>query len=85
MQVTLTIPDFAPMALNSDIQELKETIKQDTALMLYKQGKLSFEQACSFADLDAYAFMKACARNGIAVIRYDRSELENELASMRDL
>ncbi len=85
MQVTLTIPDFAPMTLNSDIRELQETIKQDAALMLYKQGKLSFEQACSFADLDAYAFMRACARNGIAVIRYNQEELENELALLRDI
>ncbi len=49
MQVTLNIPDFTPLTLNNDLQELKQTIKLSSALMLFKNGKLSIEQASDFA------------------------------------
>ncbi len=79
MQVTLNIPDFAPLTLNSDLQELKQTIKLNTALMLFKRGKLSIEQASSFAGVGIYDFMTECSKNEIPVISYDENELKNEL------
>ena len=79
MQVTLTIPDFVPLILNSDLQELKDTITLNSALMLYKKGKLSLEQASSFANMSLYDFMRECSDNGIAVISYDENELKSEL------
>ncbi len=85
MQVTLDIPDFTMFALNSDEQELKETIKLNSALMLYKNGKLSIEQASSFAGLSIYDFMAECSKNKIPVISYDESELESEIDLMKEL
>jgi len=82
MQVTLNIPDFAVFTLNNDMQELKQTIKLNSALMLFKNGKLSIEQASSFAGLGIYDFMAECSKNEIAVISYDDNELENELNLM---
>jgi len=43
MQLTLNIPDFAPLTLNKDIAELKQTIKLNSALMLFKNAKFSIE------------------------------------------
>ena len=83
MQVTLNIPDSAVFTLNSDIQELKHTIKLNSALMLFKNEKLSIEQASSFAGMGIYDFMEECSKNNIAVISYEENELKNELDLLR--
>jgi hypothetical protein len=67
MQLTLNIPEFALLTLNKDIQELKQTIKTSTALMLFKNGKFSIEQASHFAPIPLM----------------DESELENEMKLMK--
>ena len=85
MQLTLNIPDFAPLALNKDIQELKQTIKLNTALMLFKNAKFSIEQASNFANLSLYDFMAECKRNKIPIISYEENELANELKLMSGL
>ncbi len=85
MQVTINIPDFAPFTLNNDMRELKQTIKLNSALMLFKNAKLSIEQASNFAGLDIYDFMAECSKNNIAVISYEENELEHELKMMKTL
>ena len=85
MQLILNIPDFVPLTLNKDMQELKETIKLNTALMLFKSHKFSIEQASHFANLSLYSFMEECTRNHIPVISYEKSELEDELKLMSEL
>ncbi|MBU1668170.1 UPF0175 family protein [bacterium] len=85
MQLTLNIPDFAPLTLNNDMTELKQTIKLSSALMLFKNAKFSIEQASKFANLSIYEFMNECKKNNIAVISYDKDELENELKMLDSL
>jgi len=85
MQLTLNIPEFALLTLNKDILELKETIKISTALMLFKNGKFSIEQASHFANISLYDFMDECKKNEIPVICYEEDELENELKLMSEL
>ncbi len=85
MQVTLNIPDFAPLTLNNDISELKQTIKLNTALMLFKNAKFSLEQASSFANISLYEFMVECSKNQIPVISYDEDELADEMKLMKNL
>ncbi len=85
MQLTINIPDFAPLSLNEDIQALSQTIKLNTALMLYKKGKFSIEQASNFASISIYDFMHECDNNQIPTISYQQDELEDELKSMSKL
>jgi predicted HTH domain antitoxin len=85
MQVILNIPDFAPLTLNKDIQELKQTIKLNTALMLFRNTKFSIEQASRFANISIYDFIVECSKNNIPVISYEANELENELKLMENL
>ncbi len=85
MKITINIPEFAPLVLNKDLQELKDLIKLNSALMLYKNGKFSIEQAARFANLSIYDFMKECNKNQIPVIHYEKEELENELKLMDSL
>ncbi len=89
MQIILNIPDFTPLVLNKDIQELKQTIRLNTALMLFKNHiknhKFSIEQAAHFANLSLYEFIKECKKNEIPVITYEKNELEDELKLMSKL
>ncbi len=62
MQVAIDIPDFVLMSLNKDIHELSDSIKLNAALMFYKNGQFSIEQASSFANLEIYEFIKACKK-----------------------
>jgi predicted HTH domain antitoxin len=70
------------LTLNKDIQELKQTIKLNTALMLFKNSKFSIEQASHFANLSLYDFMAECKRNQIPIISYEEDELVNEMKLM---
>jgi len=81
----MNIPDFVPLTLNTNVKELSQMIKLNTALMLFKKSKFSIEQASKFANLSIYDFMEECNKNQIAVISYDKNELENELNLMRNL
>jgi len=85
MQVTLNIPDFVPLTLNKDLQELKQTIKINTALMLFKNEKFSIEQASIFANLSLYDFMDECKKNQIPITSYNEEELVNEMKLMSGL
>lgn len=85
MQLTMNIPDSIPMTLNIDLQELTQTMKLSTALMLFKKSKLSIEQASHLANLSIYNFMKECHKNQIPVISYEEGELEDELQLMKNL
>ena len=85
MQVTLSIPDFALLTLNRDLRELKQMIKTNSALMLYKNGKFSIEQASRFAGLSLYDFMAECKKNEISIIDYAEGELEHEMEMLRSL
>jgi len=85
MRLTLNIPDFAPLTLNKDISELRQTIKLNSALMLFKNAKFSIEQASKFANLSIYEFMVECKKNRIPVISYEEGELENELKLLENL
>jgi len=85
MQVTLNIPDFAPLTLNNDISELKDIMKLNTALMLFKNTKFSLEQASHFANLSLYDFMAECSKNQIPIISYEENELADEMKRMSHL
>lgn len=85
MQLTINIPDFSPLTLNNDIQELKQTIKLSSALMLFKNNKFSIEQASEFANISIYDFMNECRNNKIAIISYDKKELEDEMKLLSNL
>ena len=59
-----------------------ENIITTVALMFFKNGKFSIEQASHFANLSLYDFMDECKRNQIPVISYDEGELESEMKLM---
>lgn len=56
-------------------------IKLYAALGLYQAGELSIGAACELAELDRYAFLELCHREGIILRTQSPDELEAEFNS----
>lgn len=77
MKVTIDIPD--KFAYLGDRLKLKKEIKQNYALSLYRDEKISLSAAAEIAGMDIYEFIAECRRNNISVISYSPEELDKEL------
>lgn len=82
MHVTLELPDeyFPPMEADAAARRLKLY----TALVLYQAGQLSMGAACDLAEVDRYAFLKACKEHNISAIRYDADDVRGDLQRLRE-
>ena len=78
MQITIDIPE--QFGLTQTKSEIATTLKRYAALALFQAGKLSAGAAAELADLDRYAFMAECKKQGIATINYSAEDLQAELA-----
>jgi len=85
MQLTMNIPDFTQLTLNVNSDEIIQTIKLNSALMLFKNAKFSITQASEFANISLYDFIQKCKNNQISIIDYSKQELQDEINLMRDL
>jgi len=85
MQLTMNIPDFTQLTLNVNADEIIQTIKLNSALMLFKNAKFSITQASEFANISLYDFIQECKNNQISIIDYSKQELQDEINLMRDL
>ena len=80
MQVVVNIPD--QYFLDLSVSELANRLKLSTALLMFQAGQLSTGAACEFAGVDRYAFLEACQRYNIDVMKYDPDELEADFAML---
>jgi predicted HTH domain antitoxin len=80
MPVTLELPfDLCQAARLSP-----DDVRQELALHLYREGKLSLGRARDLAGLDPWAFMHLLGARGVEV-HYDVAEYEADLATLHDL
>jgi len=61
-----------------------QALKQQLALSLFEQGKLSFGKARELADMTVWEFQQLLGSKGIAV-HYDLEDYEEDLATLEDL
>jgi predicted HTH domain antitoxin len=61
-----------------------EGLKQELAIHLFEQGKLSFGKARELADVTVWQFQQLLGSRGIPV-HYDVSDYEEDLATLKDL
>ena len=61
-----------------------QELRQELAIHLFQQGKLSFGKAREMADMTAWAFQQLLGARGIA-IHYDVQDYEQDLATLREL
>ena len=77
--IDIEIPKDILLSLNENTDELTKKMKLYTALILFKEHKLTIGKAAEFSDLSLYNFMMEAGKHNIDIITYDENELENEL------
>jgi predicted HTH domain antitoxin len=78
--ITLEIPREIPQVTKMTPAELK----QELALALFAQDKISFGKACELAGLSVWQFQNELARRGIPP-HYDVEEFAADIATLREL
>lgn len=61
-----------------------EELRQELALYLFQQGKLSFGKAKEMAGMTAWAFQQLLGSRGISV-HYEVEDYEEDLHTLKDL
>ncbi len=61
-----------------------QALKQELALSLFEQGKLSFGKARELTEMTVWEFQQLLGSKGIAV-HYDLEDYQEDLATLEDL
>ncbi len=79
MQLTLEVPE--KFLVNQSPKELVLLLKLNTAIDLYKNGRLSAGAAAEFiGEIDRYAFLYECKKKGVEPQTYENvEELQSEI------
>jgi predicted HTH domain antitoxin len=79
MQLTLEVPE--KYLVNQTPEELALLLKLNTAIDLYKNGRLSAGAAAEFiGEIDRYAFLYECKKKGVEPQTYENvEELQSEI------
>ncbi len=79
MQLTLEVPE--KFLVNQSPKELVLLLKLNTAIDLYKNGRLSARAAAEFiGEIDHYAFLYECQKRGVEPQTYENvEELQSEI------
>jgi predicted HTH domain antitoxin len=80
MPVTITIPDDILDSARMTAAELK----QEMAVHLYAQGRLSIGKARELAEMSLWQFRQVLAARQIPV-HFDESNLADDVATLREL
>jgi predicted HTH domain antitoxin len=82
MAETITI-EF-PRELTHATRMTSDELRQELAIHLYQQGKLSFGKAREVAGVTAWTFQQMLGARGIAV-HYDLEDYKQDLATLKEL
>ena len=83
--IAIEIPREVLHAARMTPQELRwEELRQELAIHLFREGKLSFGKAREMAGMTVWAFQQLLANRGNAV-HYDVEDYEEDLATLREL
>ncbi|HXP60555.1 MAG TPA: UPF0175 family protein [Dongiaceae bacterium] len=77
-QITLTVPDTAPIALRVPPDRLSNELLLAAAMMLYATGRLSSGAAAELAGMSKPLFLQRLAEYGVAAFRQSPEELSLE-------
>ena len=78
--LTIQVPDRIRKMLNRTPEELSRDVRLYSALMLFRQGKLSSGAAAEMAGLPRVMFVDLCAEYDIPVSQISADDLRRELA-----
>jgi predicted HTH domain antitoxin len=78
--LTVEIPETIRQALKCTPDEMARDMRLDTALMIFRAGKLSSGAAAELAGVPWVLFFDLCAEHQIPVSHITPEDLERELA-----
>jgi predicted HTH domain antitoxin len=78
--LTVEIPETVRQELKRTPAEMARDMRLYTALMLFRQGKLSSGAAAELAGAPRILFFEVCAEHEIPISQITPEELEAELA-----
>jgi predicted HTH domain antitoxin len=73
-----------PKEIVRTVRMTPQELRQELAIHLFQQGKLSFGKAREMAEMTAWAFQQLLGTRGIT-IHYDVQDYEQDLATLREL
>jgi len=82
--MSATVSIEIPREIIRSTRMTPQELKQDLAILLFQQGKLSFGKAREMAGMTAWAFQQLLGSRGIP-IHYDVEEYEEDLQTLREL
>jgi len=81
MNITIEIPESYKLFFGD--ADIEHELKKNSALILFKQGRISISRACELAGMNIYDFSLECKKNGIPVLEYSSEDIESELEKIR--
>lgn len=82
--MSATISIEVPREIIHATRMTPQELKQELALSLFQQGRLSFGKARELAGMTVWAFQHLLGSRGIPV-HYDVAEYEEDLATLKEL
>ncbi len=79
-----TISIDIPREITHITRMTPQELRQELAIYLFQQGKLSFGKAKELADMTVWAFQQLLGSKGIP-IHYDIDDYEEDLATLKEL
>lgn len=79
-----TISIDIPREITHITRMTPQELRQELAIYLFQQGKLSFGKAKELADMTVWAFQQLLGSKGIP-IHYDMDDYEEDLATLKEL
>ncbi len=81
MNITIELPESYKLYFGDS--DIECELKKNSALILYKQGKISLSKASELSEMDIYDFTAECKKNQIPVLEYSTEEIDRELENIR--
>ncbi len=81
MNITIELPESYKLYFGDS--EIEYELKKNSALILFKQGRVSLSKASELSEMNIYDFIVECKKNQIPVIEYSVEEIDRELENIR--
>lgn len=81
MNITIELPESYRLYFGDS--DIENELKKNSALILFKQGRISLSKAAELSKMDIYDFIAECKKNQIPVIEYSAEEIDREFENIR--
>jgi predicted HTH domain antitoxin len=80
--IPISVSNTLLLALNQSVNEIAKVMRQQYALKMFHEGKLTLGQGAEFCNVSYRDFMDMLAEAEIPIADYDAEELDAELGRL---